>query len=261
MLTKSNSSELWDSSSWIAWHSSNWLSVLPFIPLYLLSLKIGVKFMTKRPAFQLDSVLAYYNAFLALFSLIGAWITGAEMINVLISKGYHDSVCHNSYVLDERVQFWNWLWTWSKLLEFCDTMFIILRKRPLTFLHVYHHSLTAFCAFYFWHTGLPMNRWTITMNFIVHSLMYTYFSVHAMGYSIPQYIPIMVTTLQISQMVAGCGACSYALYSKVFNHSCKLYHGQHIAICQLTYISYAILFAKIFHSKYLVKRKSRVKIQ
>lgn len=35
-----------------------------------------------------------------------------------------------------------WWYYFSKLLEFCDTFFFILRKKEkqLTFLHVYHHS-------------------------------------------------------------------------------------------------------------------------
>lgn len=35
-----------------------------------------------------------------------------------------------------------WWYYFSKLLEFCDTFFFILRKKnnQLTFLHVYHHS-------------------------------------------------------------------------------------------------------------------------
>lgn len=35
-----------------------------------------------------------------------------------------------------------WWYYFSKLLEFCDTFFFILRKKDqqLTFLHVYHHS-------------------------------------------------------------------------------------------------------------------------
>lgn len=35
-----------------------------------------------------------------------------------------------------------WWYYFSKLLEFCDTFFFILRKKnnQLTFLHTYHHS-------------------------------------------------------------------------------------------------------------------------
>lgn len=45
-----------------------------------------------------------------------------------------------------------WWYYFSKLLEFCDTFFFILRKKDeqLTFLHVYHHST----MFGFWWIGI-----------------------------------------------------------------------------------------------------------
>lgn len=45
-----------------------------------------------------------------------------------------------------------WWYYFSKLLEFCDTFFFILRKKDeqLTFLHVYHHST----MFSFWWIGI-----------------------------------------------------------------------------------------------------------
>jgi hypothetical protein len=41
---------------------------------------------------------------------------------------------------------WLFFFNVSKLFEFVDTVFIVLRKRPLMFLHYYHHIVTlGFC--------------------------------------------------------------------------------------------------------------------
>lgn len=44
----------------------------------------------------------------------------------------------------------------------------------------------------------------IVMNFGVHSLMYPYFSLKAIGVHIPRRLANVITTLQLAQMIVGC---------------------------------------------------------
>ena len=48
------------------------------------------------------------------------------------------------------------------------------------------------------------------MNFTVHSLMYSYYALRAMNYRVPRYVAMIITTLQLSQMVAGCAVNLWA---------------------------------------------------
>jgi len=61
-------------------------------------------------------------------------------------------------------------------VELGDTVFIVLRKQPLIFLHYYHH-VTVLC--YIWLTADAINStcvWFGVMNYGIHSLMYSYYA-------------------------------------------------------------------------------------
>ena len=82
-----------------------------------------------------------------------------------------------------------------------DTLFIVLRKKKLTFLHTFHHLMTAI---YCWITFIyptSLGLWYTTMNLFVHGIMYGYYALNYFGYKfIP---PILLTTIQIIQMYWG----------------------------------------------------------
>lgn len=46
-------------------------------------------------------------------------------------------------------------------------------------------------------------RWFIWMNYTVHAFMYTYYALRAMRKRLPKMAAMMVTILQILQMVGG----------------------------------------------------------
>lgn len=67
------------------------------------------------------------------------------------------------------------------MFELMDTIFVVLRKRPLMFLHWYHHVLTMIYAFFSYPLTPGFNRWGIYLNFFVHAFMYRqgFKSIHA----------------------------------------------------------------------------------
>ena len=94
--------------------------------------------------------------------------------------------------------FWAFLFAWSKIAEFGDTFLIVLRKRPLTFLHVYHHCTVLFLCFYTGGDGAPTTRWFSTMNYFVHALMYTYYAIQILKLvRIPKALAMAITILQV----------------------------------------------------------------
>lgn len=45
--------------------------------------------------------------------------------------------------------FWTTMFSFSKAIELVDTAFVVLRKRPLIFLHYYHHATVLVYVWYF----------------------------------------------------------------------------------------------------------------
>lgn len=89
-----------------------------------------------------------------------------EFIQVTSTLGFYKSVCY-SYEQSSVSAHWYLFFAVSKIAELIDTLFLVLRKRPLTFLHCYHHCSVMVYTF---HSGSEQaaGRWFIAMNFFAH---------------------------------------------------------------------------------------------
>ncbi|RWS11799.1 elongation of very long chain fatty acids protein 6-like protein [Dinothrombium tinctorium] len=185
------------------WLDSYWyISVLIAI-VYVCCIFLGQEWMKRRKAFNLRKPLAVWNASLAAFSMCGTIRMVPELLCVIITKGFFASICNNSYVNDVRIQFWLWLFTWSKVVELGDTIFIVLRKQKLIALHWIHHTLTLISCFYVFGEMAASARWFASMNYVVHSYMYAYYSLKALQIRVPRCISMVITCSQIAQMITG----------------------------------------------------------
>ncbi|GBP40592.1 Elongation of very long chain fatty acids protein 4 [Eumeta japonica] len=127
------------------------MPTLVYTLLYLFIVWIGPKMMKDRKPFKLTWLLVPYNLTMA---VLNAYIAVRLLTaSFRLRYSYICEPCRERNDPDE-LQIANavWWYYFSKLLEFCDTFFFILRKKDeqLTFLHVYHHST----MFSFWWIGI-----------------------------------------------------------------------------------------------------------
>ncbi|CAG2103209.1 unnamed protein product [Medioppia subpectinata] len=185
---------------WIGenWHFTIWVSIVYMVVIFL-----GAQYMKTRPAFNLRRALAIWSASLAVFSIIGTIRCVPEFIDILYNRGFLESFCNNSYKDDSRLVFWYLVFIWSKVAELGDTAFIVLRKQKLINLHWIHHVLTLCYCFFVFPDEPGTARWMVGMNYTIHSLMYTYYSLRALRIRIPRGISMTITIAQIVQMIFG----------------------------------------------------------
>merc|ERR1712137_1414140 len=94
---------------------------------------------------------------------------------------------------------------YSKLFELIDTLFLVLNKRPVIFLHWFHHVTVLLYCWYSWAVQASNGIHFATMNYFVHSIMYFYYflMLNRSIRPIVRKFAFLITTVQISQMVGG----------------------------------------------------------
>jgi elongation of very long chain fatty acids protein 6 len=147
----------------------------------------------------------------------------------------------------------------SKLPELIDTVFIVLRKQPLIFLHWYHHATVLVYCWYSYHEFASSGRWFMGMNFIVHSIMYGYYALRALKFNISRHVSKLITTLQLIQMIIGCIVNYKAWLIKSQNGKCAI-SNENIKYSFIMYFTYFVLFFQFFINAYIKSpKKSLVK--
>lgn len=110
---------------------------------YLGAVLLGKRLMKNREKFGLKTLMTVHNVVLFIWSV--AMCAGGfyETYMAFSKNSFMDVYCSaNSRPGSDRIMtgkawFWIWLFFASKFYEFADTAFIVLRKSPLIFLHVY----------------------------------------------------------------------------------------------------------------------------
>ncbi|KAM9154589.1 very long chain fatty acid elongase 5 isoform 1-T2 [Pangshura tecta] len=233
----------------------NYIPTFIFSVLYLLIVWIGPKYMQNKQPFSCRGILVVYNVGLTLLSFYMFY----ELVTGVWEGGYN-FFCqdtHSGGEADMKIVRVLWWYYFSKLIEFMDTFFFILRKNyyQITVLHVYHHA-SMLNIWWFVMNWVPCGHsyFGATLNSFIHVLMYSYYGLSA----IPAMRPYLwwkkyITQGQLIQFVltifqTSCGVvwpCAFPMGWLYF---------------QISYmISLIILFTNFYIQTYKKKASSRRK--
>lgn len=251
----------------LRWNIHHYYIAPAAVALYLLLCYFGKKWMKDREAYDLRTPLKYWNLVLAIFSFIGMVRIAPQLCMLIWNWGFESSIVGPPvYAYGHGAAgLWTLLFIYSKFLELIDTVFIILRKRPLSFLHWYHHATVLLYTWDAYTWEQPAGLYFVAMNYSVHAVMYFYYFLAAQLRR-PLSWGIFVTIAQISQMFVGVGVTTVSLYYSYMHPyrshwraemlSDPLAHGQYIAVKNLywaclMYSTYFYLFAEYFVKRYM----------
>ncbi|KAL1621653.1 Fatty acyl-CoA elongase/Polyunsaturated fatty acid specific elongation enzyme [Neofusicoccum ribis] len=179
--------------------------------VYYVTIFGGRELMRDRPAFELKLPFMAHNFFLTALSggLLALFLE--QLVPTVWQRGVYSSVCDGSAGWTKPLALLYYLNYLTKYVEFIDTVFLVLKKKPLTFLHTYHHGATALLCYVQMVGETPVSWVPITLNLTVHCVMYWYYFQSARGVKIwwKQYI----TAMQIVQFVIDLGFVYFTSYT------------------------------------------------
>ncbi|OMJ09607.1 putative elongation of fatty acids protein 1 [Smittium culicis] len=196
---------------------SSFSTVIYGILTYLL-IVVGGQFIMKqfKEPIKLNRIFMVHNFFLCTFS--GFLFVGfmEQAIPMLFKHGFFWSICdYYSYIQPlEWLYYCNYICKW---VEFIDTFFLVMKKKKLQILHVYHHALTmALCHSQL--VGKTSVSWVVcSINLLVHVFMYYYYFLASRGKSV--FWKKYLTIFQISQFVIDICLCYFCLYTHMAFHN------------------------------------------
>ncbi|KAF2070079.1 hypothetical protein CYY_008605 [Polysphondylium violaceum] len=168
--------------------------------IYLVSI-FSIKYlMTNRKPFSLKYVTIIHNAILCLWSLAMCVGIVYEYMKRISSEGPLFTFCETSPGFNQGTSYyWSYIFYISKFYELLDTVIIVLKKKPLIFLHVYHHCVVVWLCWFFLYSGWSLQLLVVFLNTFVHVFMYYFYFQCARGKTV--WWKKYITMIQIIQFV------------------------------------------------------------
>jgi hypothetical protein len=188
---------------------------------YLVMVKLGPMLMQNtgaitREVFEVKVVYNIYQSLLNGWIVVGLWSAVLERGWPWWGQRFGDLEGLGMVNVDatwNKMAFFVYIHFLDKLLEYVDTVFIILGKKDeqLSFLHVTHHAMMAPVWLLVVHYACGGEAWWGSMmNSLVHVVMYGYYALTALGVQIPW--KRAVTDMQMVQFVLVSVQSAYEAY-------------------------------------------------
>lgn len=155
-----------------------WPTIAATLLYYWFVRHVGPRMMRDRKPYEILPLIRVYNLMMAAWNGFGFW-TACHLVNY----GLETMGCRpvDPYQRDEKTLsqiYYGWMFFTSRLVEFADTIFFVLRKKDsqVTSFHVFHHSSVPTATWFFLKFAPGGNSGIFPfINTLVHTIMYSYY--------------------------------------------------------------------------------------
>lgn len=237
------------------------------VTLYALTIFLLKKYMDTRPAIQftgLKQLMFLHNGFLSAWSFVMLMKIMEQVLQSTLIPLYQssnltlDTVNESLFCDSNRAQatnnqlyFWYHVFYLSKYYELLDTVFICIKKKPLIFLHYYHHIVTLLLCWVTMDDYIAPQWICVSTNTLVHVFMYYYYMLQTVGESV--WWKKHLTKLQIIQFIADeAGNSTFLVYTYLFGVACS---GSWVGVVWGLFVitSFLFLFLQFYSNTYTKK--------
>jgi len=236
----------------------SWMKMHWDIPVVVVVAYLTIVYATRNkiPAHgytaAVDWCFALWNLGLSLFSTWGFWNMFWTLREAAEAKGLFFTICAESTSLmlhagNRPCMLALSLFCLSKIPELGDTVFLILKRKPVRFLQWYHHTTVVLFCWLALATEYMPGLWFAVTNYFVHSIMYMYFCLMTFKslQRILKLIAPLITIIQITQMLWGLVVNAIAVSSYFSTGNCQI-QSVTVYAAVVMYASYFWLFGQLF---------------
>lgn len=221
--------------------------------LYVIAVIGGMAWMKRRAAFSLRTFSVVHSSILCVASLIMFCGLAYGALKKARGSGSFSLFCDVAPEQSGTLAFWMYVYWLSKFPELLDTAILVLRKKPVIFLHVFHHAVMTLMP-WLWLVG----NWTLVwfgclMNCGIHVFMYGYYAASA-AWDYRPWWRALLTTSQIVQFLMVFVAI-IAFQVTRFSGTLCYGDGNIIWFSQGVNLVFLFFFVKFFVDTYMRKQK------
>lgn len=143
-----------------------------------------------------------HNVLLMVFSAYTFYCVTPLLLASFRFRPSYEAFCdHGGWVYRHGLGFWTWAFYMSKYYELLDTVILLAKGKPSSFLQTFHHA-GAIISMWMLASTRAFGAWVfVCFNSFIHTIMYFYYTLTCFGYQ-PTWKRIM-TYMQLTQFFVG----------------------------------------------------------
>lgn len=139
-----------------------------------------------------------HNGLLSLLSLVNCVGVTRALAQTAAAAGVRATLCTPAGArMPPALERWMYVFFLSKYWHLLDTVLLVLRGRPVTLLHLWHHSSAGMESRMWLDTGMTLGAYGMWFNSLVHFVMYAYYACALLKVRFP--FKRLITLTQILQ--------------------------------------------------------------